>query len=1093
METNNYEIFKRNKWSGNDGVFTFQRIKKHSDSSYSNEAPCVLVTEIEKMNYDINDGLIVSFDVMLCEYDNNKSVILETDNKPISLFFLENGEIQIEGESTNKTYNIGEWLNVKIYLFDELIVYIDDELLIWTQNSNKCVNSVSLKTIGYPTFGPILESTIGISEISYINKKLNISDFSSPSQILETLVCKNKSIDEIIDVITWDKIAVMDNGSTRIRHSLNFFGIESDEFTIKYHSDNEKVVTESGRVIRPRYNEKEQTVKVDVIVGNSKIQKEKSFFVTVLPYEKYVDPGFMDDIEFFGKYENGEWIVKGKLEYQLMPAVEDSVKKGNYHEAKKELSQYFFNKKNYLRNVNIKSDFDKYQQVDDEVNSNYTEMILNDVHELQQGYLIGISNANEKRMNINTKLIEKNSTMTFSLRALYNEASKFYLNEKPLIVINTNKKTYEFQAADMVMIKAGEYADKNFSDEECYCEMYGDFLGNRTSYILTKFEFYGIGTDETVIDAYMTFNSIVSPEYVSDKRIFAVKEFSSIWESEKAKFSDFIYGVYSFEGLHDFNKWKQVRYAEGEYLWQSARFPFYKCILNEYDKTKNDELLYELKRILGEAINSFGGFKSINHRYTYNEDGIRGGYTRTLDAVYKLENWTYSLEYLAKLDDDGEFITAFLKHIWDTQNYLLTNAAVVLGNWTEFVYRGLFMTAGIIPELSRVIKEEDWAITCKDVFEYTINGCFMEDGSYKEGNSGYCQNALDNYINVKKKCINLGLNVSKEYDDRLNKASWYCANLFCANGDSIMYGDCINYPREYYNDWNEIYQLTKNDELLYLTSYAKEGIEPKSTLCHFPESKLTVMRSDYSKDAVYLFTDVKGGGGHSHADENSIILSAYGKLLLRDSGVFSYTASDPYRIWGISTRAHNTIEIDEHDQIKETFINHVPEGKVHFCTDDINCSKVSQSSYAYEFCEHKRTITFVKPDLFIVKDELIPNDEKEHVYDVLWHFQPRTSPFINGNYCKTNSENEANIKIIVKGDVELSLQKGVLDLSYGQVEEGEYLRTRAKGKEKTIITILAPLQPGEDRELSVEINDNIISVFEDKKIIYQEKDYGTNN
>lgn len=50
METNNYEIFKRNKWSGRDGEFTFQRIKRHFDSAYSNEEPCVLVTEIEKNN-----------------------------------------------------------------------------------------------------------------------------------------------------------------------------------------------------------------------------------------------------------------------------------------------------------------------------------------------------------------------------------------------------------------------------------------------------------------------------------------------------------------------------------------------------------------------------------------------------------------------------------------------------------------------------------------------------------------------------------------------------------------------------------------------------------------------------------------------------------------------------------------------------------------------------------------------------------------------------------------------------------------------------------------------------------------------------------
>jgi uncharacterized heparinase superfamily protein len=53
--------------------------------------------------------------------------------------------------------------------------------------------------------------------------------------------------------------------------------------------------------------------------------------------------------------------------------------------------------------------------------------------------------------------------------------------------------------------------------------------------------------------------------------------------------------------------------------------------------------------------------------------------------------------------------------------------------------------------------------------------------------------------------------------------------------------------------------------------------------------------------------------GHAHADLLSFELSLAGQRVLVDAGVHGYDA-DPLRAWCRSTRAHNTVEIDGHDQ-----------------------------------------------------------------------------------------------------------------------------------------------------------------------------------
>lgn len=81
----------------------------------------------------------------------------------------------------------------------------------------------------------------------------------------------------------------------------------------------------------------------------------------------------------------------------------------------------------------------------------------------------------------------------------------------------------------------------------------------------------------------------------------------------------------------------------------------------------------------------------------------------------------------------------------------------------------------------------------------------------------------------------------------------------------------------------------------------------------FPLSGYAIVRSDWAvptADASMLFFMAAfHSAGHKHADDLSFELFEFGERVLTDSGQYSYT-SGPFRDYVLSTRAHNTVEIN---------------------------------------------------------------------------------------------------------------------------------------------------------------------------------------
>jgi hypothetical protein len=115
-----------------------------------------------------------------------------------------------------------------------------------------------------------------------------------------------------------------------------------------------------------------------------------------------------------------------------------------------------------------------------------------------------------------------------------------------------------------------------------------------------------------------------------------------------------------------------------------------------------------------------------------------------------------------------------------------------------------------------------------------------------------------------------------------------------------------------------------------------------------------------------------GNISHSHADQNAIVLGAYGSPLLVNTGLRPWYGSPFCKEWYWTTKAHNGLEIDGKGQPKTAeatgkVIVFRPGQKYDYVVGD------ASPSYGDTVNRYRRHLVFLKPDVLVVLDEVQAN------------------------------------------------------------------------------------------------------------------------
>jgi hypothetical protein len=373
---------------------------------------------------------------------------------------------------------------------------------------------------------------------------------------------------------------------------------------------------------------------------------------------------------------------------------------------------------------------------------------------------------------------------------------------------------------------------------------------------------------------------------------------------------------------------------------------------------------------------------------------------RTLDTAARL-SWLTSrfAEVTAAKNVDDELWANYLYSIWEHADYL-KNDDFSGGNWLATITSSVTHTARRFPAFR---DRRTWLEYGKTGFERNVMRDVYPDGKEMEDAPGYICMAYNAMLATLELLNQENIQTDPNVQLRLNKVQDFLAAVTQPNGIMPSIGD-----------WGgcEPYALSAavkhfdRDDIRYVLSKGRNGVPPSACSMHFPHGGWTIMRSPYIErpyeNARHLVFK-SSSGAHGHLDVLSLTAYAFGRELLIDPGIRSYEHADIQRY--LQTSYHNTVCIDKQDQPRTP-------GKTDKWFSKDALDYVSGVFTGYPNVSHRRSILFVKPDYWFVRDQITGSGS--HTYDQNWHFAADSEPTVDtsSKRIRTNYDKGGNILII---------------------------------------------------------------------------------
>lgn len=388
-----------------------------------------------------------------------------------------------------------------------------------------------------------------------------------------------------------------------------------------------------------------------------------------------------------------------------------------------------------------------------------------------------------------------------------------------------------------------------------------------------------------------------------------------------------------------------------------------------------------------------------------NPPGVRSpNWESVLEVAYRANSWLWAL-YHFRADLNDETLLAVVRGLWLMGRYLATNLEYTSpNNHLLLEAKALAMLGLLFPEFREA---GQWHQLGERVLWAELRRQVRPDGGHAEQASLYHQiitSELLEYLWL------LDVNERSAPEDvrlRFARMLEFERGLLKPNGEMPLYGDSTlgdSYVR--FNalaggavllNRPDLACAPMDEATLWLTQGRALPVVPApQESCAFPDSGFCVMRAGDGPTAAYLLFDCGPFGyapapGHGHADALSFELYFSGQSLIVDPGAYSYHAGLRWRNYFRGTAAHNTIRVDGQDQS-------LLQGEMRVVRPAGVKLLAWVSTDAYDFVDgahdgytrlahpvvHRRQILFIKPDYWVVFDQLLGHGR--HEIELLFHF-----------------------------------------------------------------------------------------------------------
>ena len=375
------------------------------------------------------------------------------------------------------------------------------------------------------------------------------------------------------------------------------------------------------------------------------------------------------------------------------------------------------------------------------------------------------------------------------------------------------------------------------------------------------------------------------------------------------------------------------------------------------------------------------------------EDAPRGATKcwRTIEAGIRMaQSWDYAIYcfYTSPLVTD-HVITTFMKSVWE-HGYRLRGFASV-ANWLIMEMAGLMHIVMLFPFF---IETEDWRQYAESRLVSEIDEQIYPDGFQYELSTGYHGCVLGNYNFVIGTAAAMEYKLPDKLISNLERGYEMYIKLCRPNGSTPNLNDGSNTKA---SEWSAkaVKFFPEREDFRYFATGGKEGKLPDYTSVALPYSGMAAMRTGWSRDDMWVFMEsAPFGRGHQHEDKLNVLMYAYGKEVMRDSGNYAYDGSD-MRKFVLDTRSHNCAMVDNLSQNRRARykwengqIDQRSDLRWRFTGDIDTAEGIYNEGYGAEFLTvtHKRKLIFFKKGIgtskpfALVIDRFISEDGSIHTF-----------------------------------------------------------------------------------------------------------------
>lgn len=509
--------------------------------------------------------------------------------------------------------------------------------------------------------------------------------------------------------------------------------------------------------------------------------------------------------------------------------------------------------------------------------------------------------------------------------------------------------------------------------------------------------------------------------------------------------------------------------ANHEWTWQLSRHSAWLSLSQAFRDTGDEkyaaEFVSELKSWVHDCPVPVVRASNVPYsRWRTIEGGIRTG------SVWP----DVFFGFLGAKSFDDEALTLMLKSFAEHGRYL--TQFYTHGNWLTMEANGLYHVGALFPEFKDA---KLWRETAIGRLDRELGIQVYPDGAQTELAPSYHGVALDNFLGPVNLVALTGCQLPADYLAKIEKMFAYYLDVMEPNRTMPPLNDSgAGSVMGFLNRGAQLFPARQ--DFLWIATDGAQGKAPAYTSHEFPYAGQFIMRGGWERDALWLCMEGGPYGfGHQHEDKLGVILTAFGKPLLVEGGVYTYDASD-WRRYVLSSRAHNLIMIDGKDQARRrspsaSWVVQKPLPHLWESSDEIDHAAATYDEgwgpSGALLARHTRNVWFFKKlGCFVIADDLEPTDAQEHTYEALFHLN---APEAEANGLRVTTKAEGpNLTLlnigadgvrIVKGQKTPEVQGWLPDGSQGYggvrpIPTAIYSK-KVTGK-VTLVTVLYPTPAG---------------------------------